>query len=568
MKGVIYTRVSSEEQIEGTSLGSQEELCRRYCEQRGIEVAAVFREEGETAKDLSLNNRSQFLAALEFCRKAKDVGGFVVYRVDRFARNTEDHFAVRRILSISGTSLYSVTEPIGNKPAEKFIETVLAGAAEYDNAIRKQRCVDGMIARIKQGIWPLRPPIGYICAQHRKRGEKKAVPDQPNPRLFPIVQRALRTYDQGEVTSLVALAEQLNLWGYATLTGKVATKQTVDRMLGKYLRFYAGILQDPWSGTEHAGLHIPMIDRGAYERIRLRRAGRRVHAKTKRNHFSPAFPLRRLIRCAACNAGLTGAVCRGNGGYYHYYYCVNQACLQRNKSLKAGVLENAFRDFLSDFAPAADQIPIFEQRLGRFLDEYGVDRAADIGLRQTRREELMNRRKRVLEMREDGTYDAATFRERLRAVDADVAALDATAGELGLASLDRHELIASGVWLVTRLPLLWEKISPESRLRFESIFFPEGIRHDGDSSFRTTKPGLILGLLRQDAEVKSADVHLGGLSSNQVYEYCKEMLAYYAISSGDTTVAQEEKPLDTTGEILFQRLKRRHLSKKKGKQAA
>src|SRR5689334_6179184 len=146
MKGVIYTRVSSDEQVEGTSLTSQEEFCRRYCEQKGIVVVALFREEGESAKDLSLNNRSRFLAALEYCRVHKDIEAFVVFKVDRFARNTEDHFAVRRILLTSGTALHSVTEPIGNKPAEKFIETVLAGAAEYDNAIRKQRCTDGMLS--------------------------------------------------------------------------------------------------------------------------------------------------------------------------------------------------------------------------------------------------------------------------------------------------------------------------------------------------------------------------------------------------------------------------------------
>ena len=130
MKGIIYTRVSSDEQVDGTSLAHQEELCRHFCEQKAITIAGVFREEGESAKDLSLNNRSEFLAALEFCRKEKNIEAFVVLRVDRFARNTEDHFAVRRVLLSSGTTLLSVTEPIGNKPAEKFIETVLAALQE------------------------------------------------------------------------------------------------------------------------------------------------------------------------------------------------------------------------------------------------------------------------------------------------------------------------------------------------------------------------------------------------------------------------------------------------------
>src|SRR3990167_11243557 len=135
MRGIIYIRVSSDEQVKGTSLESQEEHCRAYCQKKGIEVAAVFRDEGESAKT---TNRTEFLRALEFLRKNKGkVQAFVVLRLDRVARNTEDHFSVRKILTDYGVTLHSVTEPIGSNPAEKFIEVVLAGAAQFDNDIRK-----------------------------------------------------------------------------------------------------------------------------------------------------------------------------------------------------------------------------------------------------------------------------------------------------------------------------------------------------------------------------------------------------------------------------------------------
>ena len=158
MKGIIYVRVSSDEQVRGTSLEHQEDLCRAYCQNKGIEALEVFREEGASAKTAE---RAEFLRAIEYCRKNKgQVDAFVVYKVDRFARNTEDHFYVRKMLIDYGVTLHSVTEPIGNNPAEKFIETVLAGSAEFDNAIRTQRCIDGMSARINQGIFPFKPPIG------------------------------------------------------------------------------------------------------------------------------------------------------------------------------------------------------------------------------------------------------------------------------------------------------------------------------------------------------------------------------------------------------------------------
>ena len=58
---IIYVRVSDPTQVSGTSLEFQEQECSKYCERSGMEVAAVFREEGESAKDLSLNNRLEFL---------------------------------------------------------------------------------------------------------------------------------------------------------------------------------------------------------------------------------------------------------------------------------------------------------------------------------------------------------------------------------------------------------------------------------------------------------------------------------------------------------------------------
>jgi site-specific DNA recombinase len=171
MKGIIYVRVSSGEQVQGTSLEFQTEQCTKYCNEKGIEIVQIFTEEGESAKTAE---RTQLLKALEYCRKNKGkVDAFVVLKVDRFARNTEDHFGVRKILFDYGVTLHSVTEPIGNSPTEKFIETVLAASAEFDNAIRSQRCVDGMSTKFNQGIYPMKPPVGYVCQRTRVQGLKK-----------------------------------------------------------------------------------------------------------------------------------------------------------------------------------------------------------------------------------------------------------------------------------------------------------------------------------------------------------------------------------------------------------
>lgn len=525
MKGIIYTRVSSDEQVEGTSLKSQDEHCQRYCEQKGITVVAAFCEEGESAKDLSLNNRSQFLAALEYCRVHKDIDAFVVYKVDRFARNTEDHFAVRRILVGYGTSLHSVTEPIGNKPAEKFIETVLAGAAEYDNAIRRQRCTDGMLARMRQGIWPFRAPKGYVCAHHHMKGEKKSVPDAPDPILFPLIQRALRAYASGEVTSQIGLANQLNVWGFAGAYGKPATPQVVDRMLGEHLAFYAGILVNPWTKEEYAGLHEAMITGAERRHIQERRRGAVAAAPTQRTRYNAAFPLRRLLRCIACGRYLTGAPSRGNGGTYGYYYCTNRACTCRSKVLKSNDVQDRFGDFLGELRPTSIDAASFEARLQTIVSSRGKQFVSEQSRKAQRRDALTERRKRVCEMREDGTYDQATFRDRLATIDTELASLEEQHDEeRSVADIDLREVAEVAYELVFDLHGIWRRLVAISRSRFEQVFFPAGIRYDRRGDFRTTELGLIFALLGLSRDTKSRKVKPAGISSNQLYQYLQTLL--------------------------------------------
>ncbi len=284
MKGVIYTRVSSDEQVKGTSLDSQEEVCRAYCHDKGIEVLRVFREEGASAKSA---DREQFLLAVEYCRQQGDVSAFIVAKVDRFARNTEDHFYIRKILLDFGTTLHSVSEPIGNNPVEKLMETILAGAAEFDNSVRRLRCVDGMAKKLKQGIYPWHPPIGYITAGNKMRGEKKNDPDAPHPEIFPIIKRGLQEYSRGLCTKaeLVRLVDE---WGLASIRGKKTRQQLIDNILGRHLKFYAGILVSPWKEEEYIGRHKAMITMEEYNQIIAVKSGKVHH--TQRFNFNPTFP--------------------------------------------------------------------------------------------------------------------------------------------------------------------------------------------------------------------------------------------------------------------------------------
>lgn len=159
---VIYTRVSSQEQVSNMSLSEQERICRDFVARHpnNLTVVRIFQEQGESAKTA---DRTKLKELLEFCRAHKDeVGYVVVYKIDRFARNMEDHTALRVVLAKMGIMLLSATEPIDQTLTGKLMENVLASFAQFDNEQRAERSRNGMAARAKEGCWVTTAPIGYI----------------------------------------------------------------------------------------------------------------------------------------------------------------------------------------------------------------------------------------------------------------------------------------------------------------------------------------------------------------------------------------------------------------------
>lgn len=160
-KAVIYLRVSTEEQVDNYSLDTQADICQKEAARQKLEVAEVFREEGRSAK--TIINRPTLIELLAYCRKhKKDISAVIVYRLDRISRQTADYLAIRKKLAESEITLISATEPTGDTPTEKFIETMLAGFAQMDNDVRGERSRNGMRARFLSGLLNGRPPLGYL----------------------------------------------------------------------------------------------------------------------------------------------------------------------------------------------------------------------------------------------------------------------------------------------------------------------------------------------------------------------------------------------------------------------
>jgi len=161
----------------------------------------VYVDKGESAKTV---DRTEFTKAIAFCTSKKNkVDYFIVYKIDRFARNQGDHVVVRAKLKQYGTDLRSVTEPIDESPVGKAMEGMISVFAEFDNNVRTERTRGGMLERIKHGIWVWQAPLGYYRI---KRGDNLTQESESAP----LIRLAFEEWEKGKCSPTIWLSELAN----------------------------------------------------------------------------------------------------------------------------------------------------------------------------------------------------------------------------------------------------------------------------------------------------------------------------------------------------------------------
>ncbi len=236
LRAIIYCRVSSKKQTLNLSLPVQEDQCRAFCKLNGWEVDRIFVERGESAKTA---NRTELQAALAYLRdqnkRRVNIHVFVVTNVDRFARDAFDHAIIRRHLAGLGVTLRSVSQPIDETPAGKFMEGIFAALSQFDNDIRGGRTRAGMQEALRRGQWIFRPPLGYLA-------DGKSL--KLDPERAPLVRFGFERFATGLYTKVQVL-EELTMRGLRTRGGGELCPQKWGEMLANRA-YISRIVQRSW----------------------------------------------------------------------------------------------------------------------------------------------------------------------------------------------------------------------------------------------------------------------------------------------------------------------------------
>ena len=343
---VIYCRVSTTKQAtEGHGLDSQESRCREHAAAKGYVVEAVFPDDVSGGGDFM--KRPGMLALLSYLDAQPDKDYVVIFDdLKRFARDTEFHIKLRRAFKARGAMVECLNFKFDDTPEGEFIETVLAAQGQLERKQNGRQVAQKMKARMQNGYWVSRAPIGYKYEKTKQHG-KLLVRDEP---LASIVTEALEGYAAGRFESVVEV--QRFLQGQPAFTEKRKGKvhyQSVYNMLT--CAIYAGSIGYANRGLRLIqGQHEPLVGPEMWKTIQDRLQGRAKAPARKDIHED--FPLRGFVTCGGCGKPMTAAWSKGRNRKYPYYVCYHNGCAQQRKSIRKEEIEGEFETLLLSLRPS------------------------------------------------------------------------------------------------------------------------------------------------------------------------------------------------------------------------
>lgn len=346
----IYTRVSTELQIDGYSLEAQKERLKREAKHRGMQIVGEYSDEGKSGKNI--NGRPEFKQMLADIKSSKDDVDYVlVFKLSRFGRNAADTLNSLQYMEDYGVNLLCVEDGIDSAGAAgKLIISVLASVAEIERSNIQEQTMAGRKQKARDGKWNGGfAPYGYKLVD--KEGEKAKVL-VINEEEAELVKLIYKLYLQGMGLSRVAkwlndngYTKKIRQNGSVSLISSAFVKGVLDNpVYGGFIAYgrrknekidgtrdeYHVVKQDKDSYKLYEGQHDAIIDRETWFRVQAKRElnafkREKVHSK-EHEHMVSA-----LLKCPVCGASMYGVVDRkkkkNSDEYYPdiwYYTCKNR----------------------------------------------------------------------------------------------------------------------------------------------------------------------------------------------------------------------------------------------------
>ncbi len=321
-KVAIYTRVSSDMQIEGYSMDAQEGRCREFAKTKGWEVYKIYIDPGHSAKNLerpALQNMLQDAADGKFQI-------ILVHKLDRLSRSLVDMSNLVSQLNEWEIMLSSMSENFDFTVASgRFFFHMLVVFAQWYLENLSAEAVKAKEQMFIEGRHNGKLPFGYLKNEETKKAE--IVPHEAD-----LIQQCFEMYLTGEYGD-DKLAEFMDKEGVRTRRNRVWSKDSIRFMMRN--EFYYGMVAH--RNKIRRGAHDPIISKELYDRCQQLRGEKASASRCYTNKAQTRiYLLQRIAKCCACGEPLVIRNMKSQGYYYYREGTRSRGmvCEMNNKSIR------------------------------------------------------------------------------------------------------------------------------------------------------------------------------------------------------------------------------------------
>jgi site-specific DNA recombinase len=490
---VIYTRVSTKEQADNNmSLETQKKACEQYARKNGYQISGYF---GGTYESAKTDERKHFNSMLSYVKKSKEkISHIIVYSVDRFSRSGANAIYIAEQLKKEGIVVFAVTQPTDATTASGSLQQNIQFIfSEYDNQLRREKCMAGVREKIQQGIWCTAPPMGYDIVW--EKGVK-----------------SFRLNKKGK------LLRKGFLWKAEGLSNEAVRIKLAEHGLelsnqrvSDFLRnpFYCGLLV-------HTALEGNVVE-GIQEKVVSKEIFLKVNGLLAENHQgyrikdeNDEIPLKRFLKCEGC-----GKFVRGYKAYKNqkYYYKCNTLGCKNNK--RADDLHEAIMRKLLEYTLDINEDcrKLIKAQIIVTYNRHNQDKLEVRINLEKQFAEIEERVERLEERYIKEEVDRAMFEKYKAKFLLERSDISKNLSKTATKVSNLEELVDKAITYASKLAHLWDLSDYEDKQKLQDLIFPGGMSYcRKTNTCRTPRINLIFKhiaeLARVSKENKNGDITL------------------------------------------------------------
>jgi site-specific DNA recombinase len=390
IRAAVLARVSSDEQVKGTSLDTQVEDCRRKAIDEGYFVSDedVFVEKGISGA-LPAENRPALGAILDLIDRGY-YQALICYSPDRLSRDAVYQLLYEKEAKNKGCPVIYVAESYDDSPEGELMKTFRAGISQYERALIRRRTMRGRRKTLSNGHFGGgRVPFGYVWAKDVGWTFDEAKADVVRGTYHSYVRRGMSfreiTKSLNESHAQPPQAPDGGRWSTSTVRHILCNPGYVGFQYGMRGKSASTVVVNSLAALEAlaeekdwvrvSGFPAVLTDADGTPDTALWEAAQKKRVSNRREPTGPRalkWPLQGRLRCGECGRQMR---CRTNTNRFgkRVYYCHPRENPTRRCQTPRLTADDAERAVANALGIALADSEKLKTAVGKYLDEVHVN---------------------------------------------------------------------------------------------------------------------------------------------------------------------------------------------------